>query len=45
MVKALGIYLIIDAVASLIKFRHQHWFYQLVRIVRGAIGFYFIITG
>ena len=45
MLKILGGYLLVDAVASLIKFRGQHWFYQLVRIGRSIIGIYLLITG
>jgi len=38
MLTLLGIYLLIDSGASLIKFRKQHWFYQAERVGRGIIG-------
>jgi len=38
-----GIYLIIDAAGSLIKFRRQPTIYQLIRVGRGLIGLALIL--
>ena len=38
MAKALGIWLMIDGILSLIIFRQQKWFYQAIRVLRAILG-------
>lgn len=45
LLKLAGGYLLLDAVASLIKFRGQPLLYQLIRVGRGVIGVLLLIFG